>query len=80
MQALIRISAIKERAERIGLSLPSLCFEAGQAPSTVYRWLSGEAEPRLRHYEDVCEKLDALLRDHEAEVARHLAAVKQDAA
>lgn len=75
MQQLIRITGIKARAEKIGLSLPVLCQRASQPPSTVYRWLAGEHEPRLGHYGRVCEALEAVLGQAEAEVRDHLAKV-----
>lgn len=65
MQQVIRINSIKGRAERIGVSLKALCDQAGVGHSSVYRWLSGETDPRIGNYSAACDRLESTLRARE---------------
>lgn len=72
MQQVIRINSIKGRADRIGASMKSLCEDAGVHASSVYRWLAGDADPRIGNYERTCERLETALARRERELLEHL--------
>lgn len=76
MQHLIRITAIRDRADRLKLSLKSLCDLAEVDHASVYRWLGADVSPRLKTYDQVCARLEARLDAYETELlgallARH---------
>ena len=51
-----RAAEIVERAKRLNLSKAGLCRRASIAPTTLTRWLNGDAEPtlgKLRAIEEV---------------------------
>lgn len=68
MQQLIRIREIKERADRIGLSMRELAAITTRHPATVYRWLKADANPHLKDYDDACRAMEAALVERERSV------------
>lgn len=65
MQHVIRISEIKNRAERIGSSLRAACEACGVEASTAYRWLSGQSNPGIVSYGAACAALEEWLDEQE---------------
>lgn len=65
MQQLIRIREIKERADRIGVSLRELAANTACHAATLYRWLKPGANPCLQDYEDACRAMEAALAERE---------------
>lgn len=73
MQQVIRIRAIKDRADSLGFSLVQVCTQAGVPPSTPYRWLDGKADPRLGKYDATCGALERALEGMAADLRERLA-------
>src|SRR5262245_16035429 len=71
MQQVIRINGIKERAEKLGLTMSNLFQEARpKVPeSSGSRWL--KKPPRSR-YDECCNRLEAVLQRREKALRKHL--------
>jgi len=80
MQQLIRIHAIKFRADALRLTMADLCAKAAPAVSqtTVSRWLGGAGGANVATYESNCERLEAALIGLERVELARLAALHPD--
>lgn len=67
-----RINDIRSRAGKIGLPLRDLCASAGVNVSTVYRWTSDEANPRIRSMLRALAAMEAELARREAALVAEL--------
>lgn len=68
MQWIDRISAIKERAARLNVSVSRLCRETGWTYSTLYRWEHRTSSPNDRTVTVRLGAIEARLSEMEARV------------
>lgn len=69
---MIRIHAIRDRAQALKVSLKELCDAAGVHHASPYRWLDGASAPRLDVFADRCARLERELTRREAAMRQHL--------
>jgi transcriptional regulator with XRE-family HTH domain len=58
MSKLLTPQEIETQASERGWSVVNLCERAGIAPSTFYRWLLGQSEPKLGIYQRLVGALE----------------------
>ena len=66
------VENLKDRAQRAGVSMATVCKRAGVAQSTFTRWKAGTYEPtmrKLRRMQDVLTEAEAAITD-KADLAR----------
>lgn len=61
------ISALEDRAKRVGLSMSEACKRAGIHPTTFSRWKLSERNPQPKGAAiPTVSKLETVIADHEA--------------
>ena len=73
MEQAQRISALRARSLKVGLSLRRLSERAGVKPSTLSRWERTDADPRMKLFESSMARLEQALVAREREVLAELA-------
>jgi hypothetical protein len=63
-----RLVAIKQRADRLNISITRLCRLASAQVASVNRWLAGGRDLQFRNFSNACDRLEAVLDRLETEI------------